>query len=66
VLDGLHALSGEKAMQPLRAGADRAKRATAGSRCSRVARQHRLGDKALGTRLSSEAKAMCRADRRRE
>lgn len=33
-------------MQPLRAGADRAKRTTVGSRCSGVARQHRLGNEA--------------------
>jgi hypothetical protein len=38
-------------MQPLRAGADRTKCATVRSRCSRVARQHRLGDKALESRL---------------
>jgi hypothetical protein len=45
-------------MQSLSAGADRTKCATVGSRCSRVARQHRWG-KAQGTCLSSEAKAMC-------
>ena len=47
-------------MQPLRAGADRAKRATVGSRCSRVARQHRWGVRhgKTGFGVSSEASSV--------